>query len=203
MVVKGTKELFREAHITRWTPDVDNGEKLAEGVPGDEKVIAIHHRKELVNAGPSGVTSDTGFGAVVLLQDAVVSGNSVIVDDAGHLAKEVFINVKSVVDNGDENLSKTIPCRGIWDVVSSAEELLQDVSAVERSVVADDSEELARPFSSGGRSIIVGYARALDDVVSVALLVRKVSSGRADFDVSGAIGPDEFATSVLVVQEVF
>jgi len=51
--------------------------------------------------------------------------------------------------------------------------LLQDVPAVERSVVADDSEELARPISSGGRGIIAGYARELDDVVSVALLVRK------------------------------
>lgn len=174
---------------------------MAEGVPGDEKMITVHHRQEPVNAGPSGVTSSAGFGAVVLPQDAVVSGNSVIVDDAGHLVKEVFINVKSVVDNGDENFSKAIPSSGIWDVVSGAEELLQDVLAVERSVVADDSEELARPFSSGGRSIIVGYARELDDVVSAALLVRKVPSGRGDFDVSGAIGPDEFATSALVVQK--
>ena len=85
----------------------------------------------------------------VLLQDAVVSGNSVIVDDAGYLVKEVLINVKSVVDNGDENFSKAIPSSGIWDVVSGAEELPQDVPAVERSVVADNSEELARPFSSG------------------------------------------------------
>ena len=174
---------------------------MAEGVPGDEKMIIVHHRQEPVNAGPSGVTSGAGFDAVVLLQDAIVSGNGVIVDDAGYFVKKVLINVKSVVDNGDENLSKTIPSRGIWDVVSSAEELLQDVPTVEKCVVADDSEELARPFSSGGRSIIVGYARELDDVVSAALLVRKVPSGRADFDVSGAIGPDEFATSALVVQK--
>lgn len=109
---------------------------------------------------------------------------------------EVLINVKSVVGNGDENFSKTIPSRA-----SGAEKLLQDVPAVERNAIADDSEELARPFSSGGRSIIVGYARELDDVVSAALLVRKVPSGRADFDVSGAIGPDELATSALMVQK--
>ena len=72
-------------------------------------MIIVHHRQEPVNAGPSGVTSGAGFDAVVLLQDDVVSGNSVIVDDAGHLAKEVLINVKSVVDNGDENFSKGIP----------------------------------------------------------------------------------------------
>jgi len=68
MVVKDAKELFREVHITRWTPDVDNGEELAEGVPGDEKMIIVHHRQEPVNAGPSGVTSGAGFDAVVLLQ---------------------------------------------------------------------------------------------------------------------------------------
>jgi hypothetical protein len=81
----------------------------------------------------------------VSLQDAVVSGNS----DVEHLVKEVLINVKSVVDNGDESFSKTIPSSGIWDVVSGAEELPQDVPAVGRSVVADNPEELARPFSSG------------------------------------------------------
>jgi hypothetical protein len=53
---------------------------------------------------------------------------------------------------------------------------------VEISVVADNTEELARPFSSGGRSIIVGDARELDDLVSEALLVREVPCGRADFD---------------------
>lgn len=170
---------------------------MAEGVLGDEKMIIVHHRQEPVNAGPSGVTNGAGFDAVVSLQDAVVSGNN----DAEHLVKEVLINVKSVVDNGDENFSKTIPSSGIWDVVSGAKELLQDVPAVEKSVVADNSEEFARPFFSGGRSIIVGYARELDDVVSAALLVRKVPSGRAEFDVSGAIGPDELATSALVVQK--
>ena len=99
---------------------------------------------------------------------------------------EVLINVESIADIGDENLSKTILSN-----VSSAEELLQDVPAVERSA------ELARPFSSGGRSIIVGYARELDDVVPAALLVRKVPSGRA----GGVIGPDELATSALMVQK--
>ena len=68
------------------------------------KRFTVHHRQKPVNAGPSGVVSGAGFDAVVLLQDAIVSGNSVIFDDAGHLIKEVLINVKSVADNGDEKL---------------------------------------------------------------------------------------------------
>jgi hypothetical protein len=96
------------------------------------------------------------------------------------VAKEVLIDAKCVIDNGHENCSKTIPGSRIRRVVSGAEELLPEVPTVERSAVADNTEELARPFSSGG-SIIVG-ARELDDLVSEALLVRKVPYGRADFD---------------------
>jgi hypothetical protein len=74
--------------------------------------------------GPSSVTSGTGFDVVVLLYDAIVCGNSVIVDNAGHLVKEVLINAKGIVDNGDENFSRTVPSSSIWDVVNGAEELL-------------------------------------------------------------------------------
>lgn len=116
-----------------------------------------------------------------MLQDAVVSGNSAIADNARHVAKEALIDAKCVVDNGHENCSKTIPSSRIWVGVSGAEELLPEVPTVERSVVADNTEELARPFSSGG-SIIVDDARELDDLVSEALLVRKVPCSRADFD---------------------
>jgi len=67
MVAKDTKELFREVHITRRTPNIDNGKELADGVPDNEKMITVHHPQEPVNAGPSGVTSGAGFDAVVLL----------------------------------------------------------------------------------------------------------------------------------------
>jgi hypothetical protein len=40
------------------------------------------------------------------------------------LVKEVLINAKGIVDNGDENFSRTVPSSSIWDVVNGAEELL-------------------------------------------------------------------------------
>jgi hypothetical protein len=61
-------------------------------------------------------------------------------------------------------------------------ESLQEVPTVEISVVANNTRELARPFSSGGRSITVGDAGELDGLVSEALGVREVPCGRADFD---------------------
>jgi hypothetical protein len=96
-------------------------------------------------------------------------------------AAAILIDVKCVVNNGDESCSKTIPSSRIWGLVNGAESL-QEVPTVEISVVANNTRELARPFSSGGRSITVGDAGELDGLVSDALLVREVPCGRADFD---------------------
>jgi hypothetical protein len=52
-------------------------------------------------------------------------------------------------------------------------ESLHEVPTVEISVVANNTRELARPFSSGGRSIAVGDTGELDGLVSEALLVGK------------------------------
>lgn len=91
------------------------------------------------------------------------------------VAEEGLIDAKCVID---ENCPKTIPSSRILGAVSGAE-LLQEVPTVERS---DNTEELARPFCSGGSSITVGDAREFDDSVSETLLVREVPCGRADID---------------------